>query len=151
MAKKRRSAKQQAATRKLVALNKRRRSTKPKTRRTASKRRKSSKTNKPRKPSKSMAKRRGSSGKKSGFLGKVPLINNPTFKKAAAGVGTATIGAAVLSIIAPGLAANPIVKPVLALAGGDIVGLAAQVLSGGGLSQLTGGGNGGNGGNSGFA
>jgi len=101
---------------------------------------------------KAVAKRRAAP-KKKGLLGNIPIINNPTFKKAAAGVGTATIGAAVLSLVAPSLAQNPIVKPVLALAGGDIIGLAAQVFSQGGLGSLgLGNGNGnGNGGGAGFA
>ena len=43
------------------------------------------------------------------------------------------------------IAANPIVRPVLALAGGGIPGVIAQVLSQGGLGALTGGGSGGGG------
>ena len=88
------------------------------------------------------APRRRSSGSK-GILGKIPLINNPTFRKAALGVGTATLGITVLSLIAPSIAGNPIVRPVLALAGGGIPGVIAQVLSQGGLGALTGGGSGG--------
>ena len=90
------------------------------------------------------APRRRSSGSK-GILGKIPLINNPTFRKAALGVGTAALGITVLSLIAPSIASNPIVRPVLALAGGGVPGVIAQVLSQGGLGQLTGGGSGGGG------
>ncbi len=86
-----------------------------------------------------------------GFASKIPLVNNPTFKKAAAGVGMATLGVAALSLVAPSIAANPIVKPALALLGGDVVGLAAQLFTGGGLSGILGGGNSGGGGSAGFA
>jgi len=93
--------------------------------------------------------RRRSSGA-TGILGKIPLINNPTFRKAATGIGIATLGAAVIGIVAPSFAANPIVKPVLALAGGGIPGVAAQIFTQGGLGGLGnilgGGGNGGGGG-----
>ena len=85
---------------------------------------------------KHVAKKRSVSHKKKGILGNIPLINNPTFKKAAAGVGTATIGAAALSLVAPQIANNPLVRPVLALAGGDIVGLAAQLFTQGGLKGI---------------
>ena len=74
-----------------------------------------------------------------GFASKIPLINNPTFKKAAAGVGMATLGVTALALVAPSLAANPIVKPAFALLGGDVVGLAAQLFVGGGLSGILGG------------
>jgi len=90
--------------------------------------------------------------KKKGILENIPVIKNPTFKKAALGVGTATLGATVLTIVAPSIAANPIVKPVLALAGGGVPGVIAQVLAQGGLQGLGFGGNGNGGGiNPGFA
>jgi len=90
--------------------------------------------------------------KKKGILSNIPLINNPTFKKAALGVGTATLGVTVLSLIAPSIARNPVVRPVLALAGGGVPGVIAQVLSQGGLQGLGLGGNGNGGGfNPGFA
>jgi len=139
--KKPRSAAQKAATRKLVALNKH------KTRKTPVKRRKTTKSRKPnkaRKRSKTVAKRKTVSRKKKGLLGNIPLINNPMFKRAAQGVGTATLGAAALSLILPQFASNPIVKPVLALAGGGAVGAVAQVLTQGGLSGLGLGGGGNN-------
>ena len=58
------------------------------------------------------------------------------FQKAARGVGTATLGAAALALVLPQFAANPIIKPVLALAGGGAIGAVAQVLTQGGLSGL---------------
>lgn len=78
-----------------------------------------------------------------GILGKIPLIKNPTFQKAAIGVGTATLGVAALSLIAPQFASNPIVRPVLALAAGGVPGVIAQLFTSGGLGGLFGGGGGG--------
>jgi len=99
------------------------------------------KVNKKKKVQKRMA------GKKKGFASNIPLINNPTFKKAALGVGTATIGVAVLGLVAPQIANNPIVKPALALLGGGVPGVIAQVVAQGGIGSIQGllGGNGGNG------
>jgi len=134
MAKKARSAKQKAATRKLVAMNKR----------------------KARKPHKKAAKRRATTtkraakrkvikrkaarkpvAKKKGIFDQIPLIKSPLFRKAATGVGTAALGSAVLSLLVPSLAAHPIVKPVLALAGGGAIGAVAQVLTQGGIAGLS--------------
>ena len=99
-----------------------------------------------RSPRRTVARRRTTrraAPKKKGILSNIPIINNPTFRKAALGVGTATLGVAVLGLVAPGIASNPIVRPVLALAGGGVPGVIAQVLSQGGLGQLTGGSSGG--------
>ena len=101
------------------------------------------KTIKQKTPRRTVAKRRRSAPKKKGFLSNIPVINNPTFRKAALGVGTATLGIAVLGLVAPGIAQNPIIRPVLALAGGGVPGVIAQVLSQGGLGALTGGSSGG--------
>ena len=106
-------------------------------------RRTSRKTIKRRSPRRTVARRRRAAPKKKGILSNIPLINNPTFRKAALGVGTATLGITVLSLIAPSIASNPIVRPVLALAGGGVPGVIAQVLSQGGLGALTGGSSGG--------
>jgi len=137
VAKKQRSAKQKAATRKLVARNKRR--AKPKRRRSSRPR----KANKPRKRSKPMAKRR--SFTKKSIASKIPLINNPTFRKAATGIGVATLGVTVLSLVLPQIANQPLVKPVLALLGGGVPGVVAQFLvqGGGNLGNLLGGNGGG--------
>jgi len=136
--KKPRTAKQKAATRKLVALNKAKKGSKstPKKTKSTSKR----KPNKQKSTTKNVAAK-----KKKGILDNIPLINNPTFKKAALGVGTATLGVTVLGLVAPSIAANPIVKPVLALAGGGVPGVIAQVLAQGGLQGLGLGNGGGNG------
>jgi len=152
--KKARSAKQKAATRKLVALNKRKRKA-PK--RKAAKRRTTRRAApKRRRKSNKVTKRKPSVAKKKGLLDNIPLIRSPMFKKAATGVGTAALGGAILSLVVPQLAAQPLIKPVLALAGGGAIGAIAQVLTQGGLGGLglgsLGGGNGNGGGtNAGFA
>jgi len=153
MAKKRRSAKQRANDKRLGAMARKR------GKRSAPKRRRSTrKVNKARRRPKSMAKRRTTRSSRS-FISKIPLVNNPTVRKVATGIGLATIGTTVIAIVAPQIASNPIVKPALALIGGGLAGLIGQVVVQGGLGNLGGlfGGNGGNTsnvsqqGNSGFA
>jgi len=155
VAKKRRSAKQKAATRKLVAFNKRR----GKPRRKSSKPRK---TIKRRSRSKSVAKKRKSSGGRGGggFINKIPLLKNKTVQRVGFGLGMGSIA----SLIA-GIVPVPIVQKNKQLIGTG-VSFATDPLSGvvrlalsGGLGQignLFGGGNGnssngGNGDNPGFA
>ncbi len=157
--KKTRSAAQKRATRKLVALN-RRKGHKP--RRKAAKRR-SSPVKRTRRAAKRKTIKRKTSHKrtvaKKGIFDKIPLIKSPMFRQAAAGVGTAALGSAVLALVIPSLASHPIVKPVLALAGGGAIGAVAQVLTQGGIAGLNigslgGGGNSANvqgAGNTGFA
>lgn len=147
-----RSAKQKANDKRLGRMAKARaKANKPKRKALPKKqaRRKATKVNKPKSPKKTMT------NKGSSFASKIPVINNPTFKKAALGVGTAALGVAVISIVAPQIASNPVVKPVLAFVGGGIPGVVAQVITQGGISGLTnilGGGNGNGGGsNAGFA
>lgn len=98
-------------------------------------------------------KSRGGRGKKvSGFLKKIPIINNPTFQRAAAGVGTVTLAAGILNLVGAGrFVQSPLVRAGLSFAGGGLEGVVAQfVLGGGGLSNILGGG-GMNGGESGAA
>jgi len=146
MAKKGRSAKQKANDRRLGAMARARgkRST-PKRRR---------KVNKPRRRTSNVAAKRRSTSKRS-FISKIPLVNNPTVRKVATGIGLATIGATVIAIVSPQIAANPIVKPALALIGGGLPGLIGQVVTQGGLGSLGnifgGGQQNGGVGNSGFA
>jgi len=117
--------------------------TTPKRRSSAPKRKASTKKAPKRKSNKQRkAPKTKMAGKKKGVLSSIPLINNPTFKKAAVGVGTATIGVAVLSLVAPSIANQPLVKPVLAFAGGGVPGVIAQLVSQGGISALGIGGNG---------
>ena len=114
-------------------------------RRSRKSRRRLGKLIKRRSPRRTVARRRRAAPKKKGIIGKIPLINNPTFRKAALGVGTVTLGVTILGLVAPGIASNPIVRPVLALAGGGVPGVIAQVLAQGGLGALTGGESGGGG------
>tara|TARA_R110002050_G_scaffold288116_1_gene439818 strand:- start:5 stop:427 length:423 start_codon:yes stop_codon:yes gene_type:complete len=90
----RRTAKQKAATRKLVALNKRRK-TKTK-RRTSTKKGGVRKT--ARKAFKGLTKKRRSMPRKSSLKG---LTSSSTLKKVALGVGGATLATAMISFIAP--------------------------------------------------
>jgi len=154
MAKKRRSAKQRANDKRLGQMAKRR------ARKSTPKRRKSrSKVNKPRRRSTSVASKRRTTSRKRSIIDKIPLVNNPTVRKVATGIGLATIGTTVIALVAPQIAQNPIVKPALAFVGGGLAGLIGQVVVGGGLGGLGNifGGNGGNTanvaqqGNSGFA
>lgn len=74
------------------------------------------------------------------MVGKIPFINNPTVKKIAVGIGTATLAVTVLGFVAPQIAANPIVRPAIAfLAGGPIAAGVQFLTQGGGFG---GGGNG---------
>jgi len=83
-------------------------------------------------PSKSMAKKKSKSRSKSRFA--VPSI----VKKAAAGIGLATIATVIVAQVAP--QASPIVRPIAAFVGGGPVGLIADfVINGTGfLSNLFG-------------
>jgi len=134
MAKKRRSAKQRANDKRLGAMARRR------GKRSAPKRRRSRrKVNKPRRRFRSVAsrRRRAPSRSKRSIISKIPLINNPTIRKVATGIGIATIGAAAIGIVAPQIAQNPIVKPALALIGGGVPGLIGQVVTQGGFGAIT--------------
>jgi len=133
--KKPRSAKQKAATRKLVAFNKRKSS--PPRRKTPKRKTAERKVHKVKTKSRSVAKK--------SITSKIPFVNNPTVKKVAAGIGLATIGVAVINIVAPSVAKNPIVKPALAFLGGGVPGLIGQVVVDGsfGIRNILGGRNGG--------
>ncbi len=110
------------------------------------------KANKPKRRSSNVVKRRSTS--KRSITSKIPFVNNPTIRKVATGIGLATIGVGVISLVAPQFANNPIIKPALAFLGGGIPGVIGQVVVGGGLGALGVGGNSNqniNIGNSGFA
>jgi len=102
MAKKRRSAKQKRATRKLVALN-RRRSSKPRKRRVS---RKVKKRTTRRKSVARRTKRRSSGGKRS-FIDKIPVLKNKTVQKIGFGLGMGALAGIILNFIPiPQLQAN---------------------------------------------
>jgi len=136
MAKKKRSAKQRAATRKLVALNKRRASPKRKTRRKASTKRKTRrKSNKAPKRKRPMAKR-----------GLSKITNNPTLKKVLMAAGAVTIATSVAAIVAPSLTPtiqSPIVRAGLGFVAGDFIGAVSNFVLAGGGGLIGRGGNGG--------
>lgn len=140
----RRSAAQRRATRKLVAMNRAR------NRRSKPRRRKRSITGK---ITRHFTRRRRSKGRvnkkrrSSGSGMKIPFLNNPTVRKAAVGVGTATLAVTALSFVAPQISQNPLVRAAIAYFSGGVEGAAATFLLGGGL----GGGNGGSSGGGAFA
>ena len=123
----RRSAKQKAAIRKLVAFNKRR--AKPKRSRPKPKaaKRRAAKAAKRRAPKVNKQKRTSKSMVKG-----IPIINNPTFKKIAVGVGAASLVGVAVAQVAPSLGNNAILKPAVAfLAGGPIAAIVTLFLNGG--------------------
>ena len=86
------------------------------------------KSNKPKTTRKPVVKR--------SITSKIPFVNNPTIRKVATGIGLATIGVGVISLVAPQFANNPIIKPALAFLGGGTPGVIGQVVVGGGLGAL---------------
>ncbi len=115
----RRTAKQKAATRKLVALNKRRK-TKTK-RRTSTKKGGVRKT--ARKAFKGLTKKRRSMPRRSSLKG---LTSSSTLKKVALGVGGATLAIAMISFIAPNSSIAKFAAPAGAYALGGIEGIIGQ-------------------------
>jgi len=132
----RRNIKKARAAMKRKSSPKRRRSTRKRSapRRKAT-RRKSTKTTKRKKKS------------KKSMVGKIPFINNPTVKKIAVGIGTATLAVTVLGFVAPQIAANPIVRPAIAFLAGGPIAAGVQFLTQGGIAAIGGGGASGGGGN----
>ena len=135
---KRRTAKQKAATRKLVAMNKRRArktTTKGKVRKTARRayepKRKSSPSN-TRKRTNSMPKRRAIEKKAKNFL-KSGIIG-----QAVTGIGAAALIGTVMNRVLPGSPITSIAQPIAAYAAGGGVGAVASVLLSGGLNSITG-------------
>ena len=144
-----RSAAQKRATRKLVALNKRKRkgTTKGMVRKTARRafegKRKSSKTKRKssssnrRTPIKSMAKRRRSSVRRAGSSAK-NLLTSGIVGKAVTGIGAAALVGTVMNRILPGSPITGIAQPIAAYAAGGAVGAVTSVILNGGLSTITG-------------
>lgn len=145
---KRRTAKQKAATRKLVALNKRRRkgTTKGMVRKTArrafvkrkssTKKRKSSSSNR-RTPIRSMARRRRSSVRRAGSKFS-NVLTSGIVGKAVTGIGAAALVGTVMNRILPGSPITGIAQPIAAYAAGGAVGAVTSVLLNGGLGSITG-------------
>jgi len=154
MAKKGRSRKQKAATRKLIRFNKAKGRKKRKTRRKSSSKRKSSgkrrKANKKPKSKPSMAGRKG--GKKK-FIDKIPVLKNPTVQKIAFGLGIGLIAVKIIDFVAqvapPALAAPLVQNKRIIQLGVEVatepLSAVVDVATGGGfnLGSLTGRSNGG--------
>jgi len=143
-----RSAAQKRATRKLVALNKRKRkgTTKGMVRKTARRafeKRKSSKTKRKssssnrRTPIRSMARRRRSSVRRAGSKFS-NVLTSGLVGKAVTGIGAAALVGTVMNRILPGSPITGIAQPIAAYAAGGAVGAVTSVLLNGGLGSITG-------------
>ena len=144
-----RSAAQKRATKKLVALNKRKRkgTTKGMVRKTARRafegKRKSSKTKSKssssnrRTPIKSMARRKRSSVRRAGSSAK-NLLTSGIVGKAVTGIGAAALVGTVMNRILPGSPITGIAQPIAAYAAGGAVGAVTSVILNGGLGSITG-------------
>jgi len=144
-----RSAAQKRATKKLVALNKRKRkgTTKGMVRKTARRafegKRKSSKTKRKssssnrRTPIKSMARRKRSSVRRAGSSAK-NLLTSGIVGKAVTGIGAAALVGTVMNRILPGSPITGIAQPIAAYAAGGAVGAVTSVILNGGLGSITG-------------
>ena len=144
-----RSAAQKRATRKLVALNKRKRkgTTKGMVRKTARRafegkrktsktKRKSSSSNR-RTPIRSMARRRRSSARRAGS--KISnVLTSGLVGKAVTGIGAAALVGTVMNRILPGSPITGIAQPIAAYAAGGAVGAVTSVILNGGLGSITG-------------
>jgi len=112
VAKKTRSRKQKAATRKLIRFNKSKGRKKAKTRRKSSSKRR--KTTKRRKTIKNKPTRKGTTkARKKSFIDKIPILKNPTVQKIAFGLGIGLIVVKIIDFaaqVAPAQLAAPLVK-----------------------------------------
>lgn len=134
LAKTKRTAKQKAATRKLVALNKRKSSkSTPKKRSKSTTKRRKSQPLRSTKPRKSMRKRR-SSTRSTSKIGNI--FNKGTIGKVVAGVGAAALVGAVLDRFLPNSPITTIAKPIAAYAGGGAAGAIGSVVLDGGLNSI---------------
>ena len=143
-----RTAAQKRATKKLVALNKRRRSTrKGGVRKTARRayegirkksktKRKSSSSNR-RTPIRSMARRRRSRSRQIGSKFS-NVLTSGLVGKAVTGIGAAALVGTVMNRILPGSPITGIAQPIAAYAAGGAVGAVTSVLLNGGLGSITG-------------
>jgi hypothetical protein len=117
---KKRTAKQKAATRKLISFNKKRRSKTTK-KRTSTKKGGIRKT--ARKAFKGLTKKKRSMPRRSSIKG---LTSSSTLKKVALGVGGATLATAMISFIAPNSSIAKFAAPAGAYALGGIEGIIGQ-------------------------
>jgi hypothetical protein len=138
---KRRTAKQKAATKKLVAMNKRRaRKTTTRRRRTTRKGMltlKRQKAYQPKRRKPTMARRRRTSKTRSVTRGISNVFNRGTLGKVAVGVGAATIVGTIMDRFIPASPITAIAKPVAAYSAGGAAGAIGSVLLEGGLGSIT--------------
>lgn len=133
---KRRTPAQKAATKKLVALNKRRGKAFKK-RKSSKTKRKSSSSNR-RTPIKSMAKRKRSRTIRRAGSSAKNLLTSGIVGKAVTGIGAAALVGTVMNRILPGSPITGIAQPIAAYAAGGAVGAVTSVILNGGLSTITG-------------
>ena len=133
-----RSAAQKRATRKLVALNKRRKSTRKgqvrKTARRAYMKRSSSLKRKS--PRKTMAKRRSFRRRATGGFGNI--LKSGIVGKAVAGLGAAALVGTVMNRLLPASPITSLAQPIAAYAAGGAIGAVSSVILNGGLGSITG-------------
>ena len=134
-----RSAAQKRATKKLVALNKRRKSTRKgqvrKTARRAYEPKRSSSL-KRKSPRKTMAKRRSFRRRATGGFGNI--LKSGIVGKAVAGLGAAALVGTVMNRLLPASPITTLAQPIAAYAAGGAVGAVSSVILNGGLGAITG-------------
>ena len=142
-----RSPAQKRATKKLVALNKRRSSTKkggvrktsrrayePKRKSSKSKRKSSSSNT--RTKTNSMAKRRSFRRRATGGVGNI--LKSGIVGKAVAGLGAAALVGTVMNRLLPASPITSLAQPIAAYAAGGAIGAVSSVILNGGLGSITG-------------
>ena len=142
MAKPKRTAAQNAATKKLVAFNKRKatKSTKKSTakkRKTTPKKRKPTTTNKSSTPKRTMAKKRFKTARKTGKSISSSLKTG-VIGEVVKGIGAGSLVSLVMSRVMPNSPITPIAATGAAFLTGGLVGGAANLIVSGGLGQLGG-------------
>jgi hypothetical protein len=142
LAKPKRTAAQKAATKKLVAFNKRKatKSTKKSTakkRKTTPKKRKTTTTNKRSTPKRTMAKKRFTRARKTGKSISSSLKTG-VIGEVVKGIGAGSLVSLVMSRVAPNSPITPIAATGAAFLTGGLVGGAANLIVSGGLGQLGG-------------
>jgi|TARA_R110000824_G_scaffold60376_1_gene161457 hypothetical protein len=134
-----RSAAQKRATKKLVALNKRRKSTRKgqvrKTARRAYEPKRSSSL-KRKSPRKTMAKRRSFRRRATGGFGNI--LKSGIVGKAVMGLGAAALVGTVMNRLLPASPITTLAQPIAAYAAGGAVGAVSSVILNGGLGSITG-------------
>jgi len=147
MAKKRRSAKQKAATRKLVRFNKSKgRKKRKSSRKSSSKRRSTGKKRKTKKRTQTKTRKMAKGKSKKTFIDKIPILKNKTVQKVAFGLGIGLVVVKAIDFIAtvgPPALTGPLVKNKRIIQLGveavtEPLSAVVDVATGGGLGSLGG-------------